>query len=124
MGHILIVEDDADIRDSLTEVLNDVGFSAVSVPGAREALAWLETADPLPCLIFLDYMMPEMDGGQFMAVKRELPRIAAIPVVIVSAVHNLAERAAAVHADGFLRKPFDLEDLLARARSFCPHMER
>ena len=64
-GGILVVDDDPDIRDSLREVLEDEGYEVACVGNGREALDHLKTANPRPCVILLDLMMPVMDGWQF-----------------------------------------------------------
>jgi CheY-like chemotaxis protein len=107
---ILVVDDDQDIRDTLTELLEDEGYTIVRASHGREALAALQ-AEPRPSLILLDLMMPVMDGWQFRAEQRKNPEIAGIPVVVISATGK-DDKVAALGAAQLLRKPIRLEELL------------
>jgi CheY-like chemotaxis protein len=105
---ILIIEDDADIRAALSEALVGEGYS---VSEARDGIEGLQSAlAEEPDLILLDLMMPRMDGWAFRAAQQANPRIAGIPVVIVSAAQpqDLHDIDAAAH----LHKPFELGALL------------
>ena len=82
---ILIVEDDSDVRAALSELLEAEGFSVEGAPDGREALARLRAAEVHPAVILLDLMMPGMDGWDFRTEQMRDPRLAAVPVVIVSA---------------------------------------
>jgi len=84
-GPILIVDDDNDIRAALSELLEAEGFSVEGAPDGREALARLRAAKVHPAVILLDLMMPGMDGWDFRSEQMRDPRLAAVPVVIVSA---------------------------------------
>src|SRR5690349_4088262 len=64
-GPVLVVEDDADIRESVCQILEDEGFPTVGACNGKEALATLRTMEPLPRLILLDLMMPIMNGWEF-----------------------------------------------------------
>ena len=108
---ILIVEDDADVRDTMVQVLESEGFSVCATRDGREALDVLR-AGLRPGLILLDLMMPVMNGWQFRAGTERDPELASIPVVLVSALDPGTERTASIAAAGFLHKPFDLDDLL------------
>ncbi len=76
---LLVVEDDADIRDALDGLLSMEGFRVTGCSNGREALDWLH-ASPKPDLILLDLMMPIMDGWQFRVAQKEDPELATIPV--------------------------------------------
>jgi CheY-like chemotaxis protein len=116
---ILVVDDDRDLRSILVEVLKDGGYTAVGASGGREALEILGRG-PLPALILLDLMMPEMDGYEFRRVQRTHPPIAAVPVVILSAHANVQQAARELHADGYLSKPLGVDALLAAVGRFVP----
>jgi CheY-like chemotaxis protein len=116
---VLIVEDDFDIREVLTEVLKDEGYSVMGAANGREALDLLASAESLPSLILLDLMMPVMSGWQFVAEQRQIPAYAAIPVVVVSADGNLQQKAGTLGASGFLRKPIEIESLLGVVARYC-----
>jgi CheY-like chemotaxis protein len=115
---ILVVDDDPDIRDSLTEILGDEGYRVTGVGNGREALAYL-TAQTRPSLILLDMMMPEMDGWRFRVEQQKNPDFAGIPVVILSAHGNVREAALALGAADYLRKPLRIESLLEIAERYC-----
>ncbi|HEY3109037.1 MAG TPA: response regulator, partial [Chloroflexota bacterium] len=81
---ILVVEDDDDIRDSLTTLLIVSGFRVLSARNGREALAVLNECER-PAVILLDLMMPEMDGWSFRAAQLRDPETAEIPVIVLTA---------------------------------------
>jgi CheY-like chemotaxis protein len=115
---ILVVDDDADIRSSLTEILGDEGYRVAGVRNGREALAYLQE-QTRPSLILLDMMMPEMDGWRFRLEQQRSPELASIPVVILSAHGNVREAALALGAADYLRKPLRIESLLEIAGRYC-----
>ena len=88
---ILIVEDDSDLREALSEVLRDEGYSVESAADGREALDRLRR-DLRPSLILLDLTMPVMNGWQFRAEQRRDPALSEIPVVVLSAGDHLADQ--------------------------------
>lgn len=109
---LLIVEDDPDIADTLAELLDYAGYGVSTAGNGRSALESLQRAPTLPDLILLDLMMPVMDGWQFRSAQLADPRLARIPVLVLSA-HVDAERAAQqLGALALLRKPIDVEALL------------
>ena len=103
---ILIVEDDADIREALALTLRDGGFEVASAANGKEGLEQLQNG-PRPDLIVLDLMMPVMDGWQFRREQQRDLRWASIPVVIVSADGSVRQKATAISAEGFVKKPID-----------------
>jgi CheY-like chemotaxis protein len=108
---ILVVEDDAEIRRSLAEILGEVGYEVDVAANGKEALAVLETW--LPSVILLDLMMPVMDGWTLRAeLDKRDAALRDIPVIVVTADANAREKAAEVRADAWLRKPVRLERLL------------
>lgn len=84
-GAILIVDDDNDVRSALTELLEEEGFSVECAPNGQEALARLRRGNVRPAVILLDLMMPGMDGWDFRSEQMRDPKLAAVPVVVVSA---------------------------------------
>jgi CheY-like chemotaxis protein len=110
--HVLVVEDDRDLRDSLLEVLEEAGYSSVGAEDGRRALAVLASDMRLPDLILLDLQMPNMDGASFRAEQLKLPRLASIPVVVVTADANALHQARSLGARAVLRKPLKLPQLL------------
>src|SRR5687768_14141295 len=84
---ILLVDDDADIREALEELLVDAGHSIITAGNGRQALDVL-AREPLPALILLDMMMPVMDGYEFLLEQRKDERLASIPVAVLTASRN------------------------------------
>ncbi len=114
----MVIEDDYAIRETLTDVLESEGYGVRAVANGRDALALLERGTA-PRLILLDLMMPVMDGVAFRSAQQRDPRLALIPVIVLSADHRLDERAGAMAVEGHLSKPFELDALLAAIdRSF------
>ena len=114
---VLIVEDDADLREMMAQVLNLEGFHTVTVANGREALAYLEDHRPKPDLILLDLNMPVMDGWEFRRKQRADPAVADVPVIVVSALDPF--RMKDVAADAFLKKPLDFDRLLQLVHDYC-----
>jgi CheY-like chemotaxis protein len=110
---VLVVEDDADIRSGVRDLLEDEGYQVRTAANGREALDSLAQASR-PCLILLDLMMPVMDGHQFLGKLRLQSEWADIPVVVVSAVVTAFPEVA-----GFIKKPFDPEVLLSSVKKYC-----
>ena len=113
---ILIVDDDADIRDSLREVLEDEGYPIVCVSNGREALDYLKTATEHPCVILLDLMMPVMDGWQFRREQKADPAIADIPLIVITAT---GKRPVLIDAAELVMKPLDLNRLFEAIERYC-----
>jgi CheY-like chemotaxis protein len=86
---ILLVDDDLDIREALTDTLEDRGFQVVSATNGLEALELLRSMAVRPSVILLDLMMPIMDGYGFLDAQRKDPKLAAIPVAIITAGHGV-----------------------------------
>src|SRR5919108_5374291 len=82
---VLIVEDDANLRDVLAETLKFEGYDAQVAANGLHALERLQHIDP-PDVIVLDLMMPVMDGWGFRDALRLMPAIRDVPVVVVSAM--------------------------------------
>jgi len=110
---ILIVEDEAPIRELLSWILRDLGYQVMEAINGREAIA-LVTLHP-PDLVISDVMMPVMGGRELCRwVKRELTP--APPFILISSID--ARVVNDTGADAFVRKPFDLEDLEEAVRQY------
>lgn len=108
---ILIIEDDEGVRESIAEMLRDEGYEVDVVPDGERAIEYLQSRPP-PTLILLDLLMPTMDGAQFCARQRANSEWASIPVVVMSARRDTAERARSIGAAAWLTKPMHFEELL------------
>ena len=114
-GHgrsILIVEDDLDVREALTQVLEFEGYAVAGVTNGQEALDRLRAGEH-PSLILLDLMMPVMDGLQFRAEQMGDPSLAHIPVIVISADGKVDQKVASLGVAGYMKKPLDVDSLLA-----------
>ena len=109
-ARVLVVDDDELIRDTLATALSDEGYAVRVAGDGRAALDTL--GEWLPDLIVLDLMMPVMDGQAFRAAQRSEEITADIPVIVLSAAHNVLARAADLGAAAVFPKPFDLGTLL------------
>ena len=106
----MIVDDDDDMRDTIADILSAQGYEVAAFGDAGAALAALE-GGRTPFLILLDLMMPGMSGWEFRAAQLKNPRLAPIPVVVVTAASTFVDGATLPDIE-ILRKPFDLDTLL------------
>jgi CheY-like chemotaxis protein len=116
---ILVIDDEADIRFLISELLIDEGYTVAQAADGHEALVYLQAADSLPCVILLDMMMPIMNGWDFLYARQRDPVVQAIPVVVISAFPALAQAAAPLGVQGALTKPINLDRLLATVQHYC-----
>jgi CheY-like chemotaxis protein len=112
--NILVVEDDEDAREAMVALLQMKGYHAVPAGNGREALDYLDQA-PAPDLIILDLWMPVMDGWQFRSEQVRNPRLAHIPVIVVTALADRAD----VDANEIIIKPVDVDHLLITVDQYC-----
>jgi two-component system, OmpR family, alkaline phosphatase synthesis response regulator PhoP len=124
MQRILIIEDDRDIADLVRRYLEKAGFSVeVSVSG-RDGMDAL-TARP-PDLLVLDLMLPHMSGAEICHAARANPATALIPIIMLTARSEEAERIAGLEigADDYIAKPFSPNELVARVRALLRRTAR
>jgi CheY-like chemotaxis protein len=109
---LLVVDDDAGTRMLLTELFNANGYAVVLAENGEEGLKQL--LDYAPDVVVLDLQMPVMDGWRFRAEQKTLQngRVATVPVVLLTGTGNAAKSAEALHAAGFIEKPFEPDLLL------------
>lgn len=114
---ILLVDDDATIREHLPPVLRRAGLQVRCAADGAEALR--EIAADRPDLVVLDVMMPVLDGRETLRRIRADDGVAWLPVILLTQVGESFERAAALDegADDYLNKPFDPQELMARIRA-------
>ncbi len=121
MRVILVVDDDALIREELRDGLIDAGFATDTAPNGAEANRLLRRLGYRPDLILLDLMMPVMDGWQFRAGQLRDPSLAPIPVLLLSAAADVRRDCAELKASGYVKKPFHMGALVAAVRDALPH---
>lgn len=116
MATILVVEDDADIRQLITFTLTHDGFEAVEAATAEEAWAHLDKTQP--AAILLDLMLPDMDGISLCETFRKLPRTANTPILMITAWATVQARMLGhdAGADDYITKPFSPRDMIRRLR--------
>lgn len=118
MDMILLIEDDNDLRESLTELLSIRGYDTIAVTNGREALEWLQ-ANSAPCLILLDLMLPVMSGWEFRRQQLADTKLSGIPTVILSGLHDAASESQRLQASAFLPKPIDFLSLYDVIDRYC-----
>jgi CheY-like chemotaxis protein len=118
-NRVLLVEDDLDIRETIGEVLEEEGYAVTLASSGLEALEHLRRSERLPSAILLDLMMPLMNGWQFRDEQKRNPDWASIPLVVTSAHVSTQDAARAMGAQGFLRKPLNIDELLSLLATLC-----
>jgi CheY-like chemotaxis protein len=111
---VLVVDDDTSILDTVSSILSGEGYDVVSASTGQEALAAVARQQPL--LILLDMRMPVMDGWAVARALRE--QGINVPIVVMTAAESAKRWADEVGAEGYLAKPFGLDELLATVERF------
>src|SRR5690625_3246692 len=121
-AHLLVVDDEANIRDLLAAALRFAGFSVTTAKNGNEALAL--TKEENPDLILLDVMMPDMDG--FTVTRRLRARGNDMPVLFLTARADPKDAVSGLTAggDGYVTKPFSREEVVARIRAILGRSAR
>jgi CheY-like chemotaxis protein len=117
---VLLVEDDADIREALQDVLEEEGFDVVPASNGKQAIDFLTLNQPQGAdLVILDLLMPMVSGWQVLERMTNDPKLSDIPVLVLSA----ASAPKPERAQGFVRKPFSLDALVSRVHGVVdrPH---
>jgi CheY-like chemotaxis protein len=114
-ARVLVIDDDHDIREILGEILLEQGYSVSTAPDGAVALERLRGGER-PDLILLDLAMPRCTGWEFRAQQAQDPTLLAIPVIVLSAEHDVSARVLQLGVAGFLSKPVDLDRLLEVVR--------
>ncbi|MDB4977067.1 MAG: hypothetical protein JWN48_5408 [Myxococcaceae bacterium] len=108
---ILVVDDDRDIRDAVAILLRDNDFEVVTADNGRDALTRLRMAPDVQAIV-LDVAMPEMNGATFRGEQLADPRLASIPLVLLTGRSDFGPLATALGAAACLHKPFESAALL------------
>ena len=115
MNHtVLVVEDEADLREMMREALELNGYEVVTAKEGQEALEAIAQIEHL-CLVLLDLLMPGMNGWDFFDKMRARPELAGVPVVVHSSVPSRAPAG----VTRVLQKPLEFDRLLSVVREFC-----
>jgi CheY-like chemotaxis protein len=117
-AHVLIIEDEAPLRDLVTDALEEAGYSIEAASSVEEAERRMQ--EDQPQLIILDLRLPGRSGWDFLRQRHDNSRLSAIPVLVVSsAPEDRLLEAKELGADAFLSKPFDLDILSAVVRGYA-----
>jgi CheY-like chemotaxis protein len=112
--HIFVAEDDPDVRMSIAEILREEGYDVGEYSSLDDAFGEL-TRGARPCVVLIDFLMPGMNGQQFLEAIRSDASLCGIPVVMITGARSAAPGVEV------LRKPFDLLDLVAVVARHCRH---
>jgi two-component system phosphate regulon response regulator PhoB len=118
---VLVVEDDAPIRELIQDVLTEEGFNVVTAEDGAQAIQILQQLRPLEehfCVIFLDLMLPKVAGHDVLRYLHQRGDV--VPVVAMSASREHLAQAIIEGAHVAVAKPFEIEDLLALVVRHCP----
>ena len=114
---VLVVDDDADIRSVMCELLTDEGYEVQGASNGEEALATL--ASWRPSVILLDLMMPIMDGWTFLDNRQANRKIRCIPVIVMSASHTLSRGDERLAVSDVVAKPFEIDTMLTKVAALA-----
>ncbi len=121
MKTILVVDDELDIVDVLSDLLTAEGYRVITASNGREGLARL--AEARPDLVLLDRMMPVVDGAEMLRLMHDDASLGGIPVVMMSAAEG-RRLSQELGCAAFLKKPFDLGTLLETVARLAGRGER
>lgn len=109
---VMVVDDSNTIRRTVETILNKIGCNVVTAIDGYDALA--KIAESKPDLIFIDIMMPRLDGYQTCALVKNNPAFKSTPIVMLSSKDGLFDKAKGriVGSDQYLTKPFSKDELL------------
>jgi CheY-like chemotaxis protein len=107
---VLLVDDDDDIRETLSELLDANGYQVLEAENGQIALDVLKKTPRFPCVVVLDLSMPVLDGREFLKLRASDPILRDIPVVVVSGSNQPAEPLEGI--DEYLRKPVKIDRLV------------
>jgi len=111
LARLLLVEDDVDVAEAFIEILTGAGYQVDHAANGAEGLTSLRTRST-PTLILLDWTMPILNGAEMVrCMQRELSW-SRIPIVLLTAGGEAKDKAIALRASGYLKKPVDPDDLL------------
>jgi CheY-like chemotaxis protein len=118
---LVVVDDDDDIREALSTLLQVEGHTVRGAADGVEGLCVISELEQTPCIVLLDMMMPEMSGAEVMLVLREANKLPELPVVVISATTPTASDVAGARL--CLHKPLDVETTLTVVRRLCAAFE-
>jgi CheY-like chemotaxis protein len=109
---VLVIEDDRESSEALAEFLAFKGYVVQCAANGNEAFLLVDNSHNRPALIFLDIVMPVLDGWGFLAERVKYPLLADVPVVILSGCPDVVQKAKEAGAVAVVRKPAEPQTLL------------
>lgn len=116
---ILLVEDDEDIRELVTEVLELEGYAVECAENGDFAIEALRRSEPVHNLILTDLNMPGKNSLQFREEYKQDPRLADVPIIIMTADDNIEAKMLEIGGKGYIRKPFSIDQVINSVRQHC-----
>lgn len=115
---VMVIDDSQTIRRTAETLLTREGFTVFTAQDGFEALS--KIADHQPDIIFIDIMMPRLDGYQACALIKGNPRFSSTPIIMLSSKDGLFDRARGriVGSDEYLTKPFTKDELIGAVRHY------
>lgn len=118
---VMVIDDSQTIRRTAETLLAREGYSVITASDGYEALG--KIVDHQPHLIFIDIMMPRLDGYQVCALIKGNPKFSATPVIMLSSKDGVFDRARGriVGSDHYLTKPFTKDEILSAVKAHVKH---
>ena len=113
---VAIIEDDAEFRNMLRELLEEEQYRVIAVANGAEALVTLR-GGAIPNVILLDVSMPIMDGFDFLRHRNDDPQLAAVPVILVT--NAKPHERPTIGVNVVVRKPIDIDEVLFAIKRYC-----
>lgn len=118
-GYILLVEDEAELREVLVELLQEEGHRVVQAENGKVALEYLRS-HPAPDLVLLDFMMPIMDGKKFCEEREKDDVIRLIPVALLTAATISKDTIDKMQVSTVLTKPIEMDTFFKTIKQYSP----
>jgi CheY-like chemotaxis protein len=116
MKKILIIDNDAAVLDMMQEALNYAGYEVATAEDAHDIFALIAEHDP--DLLLIDFILNGVNGGELCHLLKTDCRTTRLPVIIVTAYSKVFLSLGDYGCNGYLAKPFDLEDLISQVNKF------
>lgn len=122
-ARILVVDDDHDIVSAIDTILTMESYGVLCAFTGKDSIHQAKKNNP--DLILLDYMLPDMNGKQIVEILRKDTTLHTIPIILISAAHNIEEIAKTMAIQACITKPFELENLLTLVEKYTKlHQQR
>lgn len=115
---ILIIEDNADSLYLYNEILKSENFNVICTGNGPDALKYLNEKKDLPHLIILDLNFPFMTAQEFIQILKSEVNWVKIPIIIISGQMDTQQRSVELKADGFIVKPFELDEFISTVHNY------